>query len=162
MFSMLFAATEASAAPGVGDPIYGAKVEAGVTELEVRYGRLSGGLDNGEDGLVLELEHAFSSRLAVAGLIETGRDAHARRNVNALAMEAIYTTGRISALALDTAIYVEFKHGYRGEPNAIEVKGLLEHAAGKFDSRLNLIGERPLRSGEAVKLSYAASAERLQ
>ena len=130
-----------------------------MTEVEARYGRLTGRSADGEDGLVLEAEHAFSSRLSIAGLVETGREPGNRRTVDALAIEAIYTTGRIDALGLDTAIYVELKHGLRGEPNAIEMKGLFEHRAGRFDSRFNLIGEKPLRSGEPVELSYAASAD---
>ena len=155
----LATAFPAEAAPGVGDPIYGAHVETGVTEFEVRYGRLAGKSADGEDGLIVELEHALSSRLAVAGLVETARDPNSPRIVTALALEAIYTTGRIKAFGLDTAIYAEVKHGLRGDPDVIEVKGLFEHQAGKFDSRLNLIGEKPLRSAEPIKLGYAASAD---
>lgn len=157
--ALLCASGRAGAAPGVGDPIYGAKVEKGVTELEARYGRLTGGSADGEDGLVLELEHAFSSHLSIAGLVETGRQSDSRRTVNALAVEAIYTSGRIEALGLDTAIYAEFKHGNRGEPDAIELKGLFEHQAGSFDTRLNIFAERPMRSGEPIELSYGASAD---
>lgn len=148
----------ATASSGVGDPIYGAKLYEGLTEFELRHGRLTGCTANGEDGLVFELEHAFSSRLTIAGLVETGRQSENRRAVNALAAEAIYTTGRTDALELDTAVYAEFKHG-QGEPDAIELNGLLEHQAGAFDSRLNIIGERPLRSGDPIELSYAASAD---
>ena len=57
---MLALPTTVFAAPGVGDPVYGATVIKGVTEFEARYGRLMGGADDGADGLVLETEHAFS------------------------------------------------------------------------------------------------------
>lgn len=155
--ALLCASGQAVGAPGVGDPVYGAWVQKGVTEFEARYGRLMGGAARREDGLVLEVEHAFTSRLSLAGLVETGRQPDRSRTVDALAIEAIYTTGRIDALGLDTAVYAEFKHGLRGEPDALELKGLFQHQAGKFDSRLNLIAEKPLQAGEPVELGYAAS-----
>ena len=41
------AATPAAAAPGVGGKVYGARIEKGVTEVELRYGRLSGDAADG-------------------------------------------------------------------------------------------------------------------
>ena len=155
----LLAPAAAWASPGVGDPVYGATIEPGVTEFEARYARLSGGPANGEDGLVLEAEHAFSPRLSVAALVETARTPGRPREVQAVAVEGIYTFGRIAPLALDTAIYVEAKHGLHGEPDAIELKGLFEHRAGAFDGRLNLIAEQPLTAGEPAAFGYAASAD---
>ena len=43
-------AQPAAAAPGVGSKVYGATVEKGVTEIEARYGRLSGGPASGAGG----------------------------------------------------------------------------------------------------------------
>jgi hypothetical protein len=108
---------------------------------------------------VFELEHAFSSRLSLAVLVETGRAPTDRRTVDAFAIEGVYTTGSVNALGIDTALYIEAKHGLRGDADVIEVKELLEHQAGKFDSRLNVIAEKPMRSGEPVAFSYAASAD---
>jgi hypothetical protein len=62
--SLWLATAPALATPGVGDPVYGATVDTGMTEFEARYGRLTGGTANGEDGLLLEVEHGFSSRFA--------------------------------------------------------------------------------------------------
>lgn len=155
----LCASARAEASPGVGDAIYGAKVEKGVTDLQARYGRLTGGSVDGDEGLVLEIEHAFSSRLSIAGLLETEAHIGDRRIVDAFAVEAIYTLGRIHALALDVAVYAEFKRANRGAPDAIELKGLFEHQAGSFDSRLNIIAKKPLRSAEPIELGYAASAD---
>ena len=152
-------AAPAMASPGVGDPIYGATVEKGLTELELRYGRLTGGPADGEDGLVFEAEHAFSSRFSLAGLVETSRGPRHSREVEALAIEGVYALGKIKALDIDTALYAEFKHGLHGEPDAIELKALFEHRAGGFDARLNLIGEKPLRHGERTEFGYAASAD---
>lgn len=155
----MFVAARAEAAPGVGDPVYAATIDKGLTEFEARYGRLTGGPDNSEDGFVLEAEQSFSSRFSAAALVETSRAAHGSRKVEALAVEAVYALGQIRPLALDTAIYAEFKHGLHGDPDAIELKGLFQHHAGPFDARLNLIAEKPLRSGEAAEFGYAASAD---
>ena len=155
---VMTAATPALASPGVGDPVYGATVTKGLTEFEVRYGRLTGGIANGDDGLVFEAEHGFTPRLSVAVLVETGRSLGGPRRADAIAVEAVRTLGRFAPLALDTAVYVEIKHGFNGGPDAIEVKGLFEHAAGRFDARLNLIGEKSFRA-EPVEFGYAASAD---
>jgi hypothetical protein len=149
----------ARADPGVGDPVYGATLQRGTLELESRYGRLTGGARDATDGLVLEGEYAFSNRFAAAVLVETGRDPGGARRVEATAIEMIHTLGRIKPLAIDVALYGEYKHGLRGNDDVLEAKLLIEHRAGPFDARLNLIGERPLRSGEPVELAYAASAD---
>ena len=151
--------TAALATPGVGDPIYGATVEKGVTEFETRYGRLTGGAADGEDGLVFEAEHAFTSNFSLAGLVETSRTSGSGRKVEAIAIEAVYALGRVEALSLDTALYAEYKHGFHGEPEEIEIKALFQHRAGGFDARLNLIAEQPLRHGEKMEFGYAASAD---
>ena len=52
----------AYAAPGLDDVAYGATVEAGKSEIETRYGRLTGGPSDGEDALVIEASHTFTSR----------------------------------------------------------------------------------------------------
>ena len=154
----LAGATAADAAPGVGDPVYGATVTQGAAEFEARYGRLTGRSANGDDGLVLEGEYGVSKRFSLAVLVETGRAAGGARQANAVAIEAVRTLGRIEPLKLDTAIYVELKHGLNGDPDAIEVKGLFEHASGRLDARLNLIAEKPLRA-EPVEFAYAASID---
>ena len=43
----------ANAAPGLDDIVYGATVEAGNTDVETRYGRLTSGDAAGEDALVV-------------------------------------------------------------------------------------------------------------
>ena len=152
----LLAATPAAAAPGIGDPVYGATVTRGLTEFEARYGRLTGGSARGEDGLVLEGEYGLTGRLSVAILVETGRSPGGPREANAVAAEAVRTLGRIAGI--DTAIYVEAKHGLGGDPDAAEVKGLFERTRGRFDARLNLIAEKPLRDAP-IEFGYAASAD---
>ncbi len=155
---MLLAASGAQAAPGVGEKIYGASVERGVTEVEARYGRLTGGTDNGEDGLVLELAHGFSDRFYGALLGEFERAPGSGRKFGSLGAEAILTTGRIEALGIDTALYAEFA-AVRGGPDKLETKLLLERRAGGFDGRVNLIAEKLLAGGNRVNFGYAASAD---
>ena len=153
------AVNTASAAPGVGDPVYGAIVGKGITEVEARYGRLTGGSADKEDGLIFEVEHGFTDKLAAAILLETGRDPGGRRLTNAVAVEAIYALGRIEPLALDVALYGEYKLGTNGNPDVIEPKLLLQHRAGPFDARVNLIAEKPLAPNEPIEFAYAASAD---
>ncbi len=154
-----FTVMPANAAPGVGDPVYGATIERGVTEFEARYGRLTGGAADGEDGLILEADHGFSNRFAAAIVLETGRDPGGRRRTNAASVEAIYALGQIRPLALDVALYGEYKYGFRSNADVLETKLLLQHRAGGFDSRLNLIAEKPLAANEPVEIGYAASAD---
>lgn len=147
------------AEPGVGDPVYGATLNKGVTEFEARYGRLTGGPENGTDGLVLEAEHAFSNRLAAAVLLELNREFDGRRELSAVSAEAIYALGSIRPLAIDVALYGEYKFGLRSEADVVEGKLLLEHRAGPFDARLNLIFEHAIKANQPIELGYAVSAD---
>lgn len=155
---LMLAAAPALAAPGVGEKIYGATLEPGVTEVETRYGRLTGDAADGEDALVLEVAHNFSSRFYGAILGEFEREPPGNRELEAIGIEGIYTLGHSDALALDMAIYGEYEIVIDG-PDKIETKLLLEHQQGPFDARLNLIAERTLASGEPVQFGYAASAD---
>lgn len=151
-------ATSAQAAPGVGEEVYGATLDPGVTEFEFRYGRLNGDAADGEDGFVLEAEHNFSSRFSAAVLAEFEREPGESRELEALGIEGIYALGHVDALDIDVALYGEYELVFDG-PDKIETKLLIEHRRGPFDLRLNLIGERELESGEPVELGYAASAD---
>ena len=155
---MLLIASPASAEPGLGQKVYGAVLERGVTELEARYGRLTGGTDAGSDALTLEAAHHFSNRFYGAVLLETAREQGGTRTVGAVAFEGIMHLGRIEPLGIDAAIYGEYAFE-RHAPNTAETKLLLQHRAGRFDGRLNLIAEKSLQRGEPVEFGYAASAD---
>lgn len=155
---LLSASSAARAGPGLDDVVYGAGVEADKTEIETRYGRLMGGNADGDDAFVLEAAHGFSSRFYGAALATFKRDPGSRRRLEALALEGIFALGQIKGLGLDTAVYMEAEHSLQG-PDKFETKLLLEHRQGRFDSRLNLIAERALRSGAPVEFSYVASAD---
>jgi hypothetical protein len=150
--------SSASAAPGVGEAVYGATVEAGETEFEARYGRLTGGTADGADGLVLEVAHGFSKNFYGAALLKLGRDPGGSRTLEGVSIEGIAPLGRIDALKLDVAFYGEY-NANRGGPDEAETKLLLQHKQGGFDSRLNLVAVKPLASGAPVEFEYAASAD---
>lgn len=155
---VLVAASPARAAPGLDEIVYGATVEPGITEIESRYGRLTGGPADGEDALVMELSHGFSSRFYGAALAIFERSPHEGRKLDAFALEGIAPLGRIKPLGLDTALYVEVEKPIH-EKTKLESKLLLEKRAGAFDSRLNLIGEKSIGDGSPVEFRYAASAD---
>lgn len=148
----------AFAAPGVGQKVYGATVEKGVSEVETRYGRLVGDEAGGEDGTVVELSHGFSDRFYGGLLFEFEREAGEPRRLEAVGLEGIVALGHVSAIDSDVAVYAEYE-GVRDAPDKIETKLLLQHRKGPFDGRLNVIAEKPLKGGEPVGLGYAASAD---
>ena len=148
----------AFAAPGVGEKVYGATVERGVSEVEARYGRLVGDGADGEDGTVFELSHGFSDRFYGGLLFEFEREAGERRRLEAVGVEGIVALGHIDAIDSDVGVYGEYE-GVRDAPDKLETKLLLQHRKGPFDGRLNLIAEKQLTSGEPVGLGYAASAD---
>jgi hypothetical protein len=154
----LVTATPAVAAPGVGQKVYGATLEGGVTEVEARYGRLRGGTADGEDGLVLEVAHAFSDKFYVGVTAEFEREPPATRKLEAVGFEVITPIGRIEALQLDIALYGEYEAIRSGRDKA-EAKLLLQHKKGPFDARLNLVFDKRLASGQKVSVGYAASAD---
>lgn len=151
-------AQPAFAAPGLGEQVYGATVEKGVTEVETRYGRLTGGADAGEDKLVLEVAHGFTDHLYAAGLAEFEREPGGDRRLEALGMETVVNVGRIPSLGLDVGVYGEYE-AVRDGPDHVETKLLLQHKRGAFDGRLNLIAEKTLSGGNPVGFGYAASAD---
>lgn len=158
ILTAVVAATPAVAAPGLGSKVYGATVEEGVTEVEARYGRLVGDSADGEDGLVLEFAHGFSSRFYGAVLAEFEREPGQDRRLGAIAVEAIVPVGRIEPIGLDVALYGEYA-AVRGGADVAEAKLLLQHKRGRFDSRLNLIVAKPLDGGQPLEFEYAAAAD---
>lgn len=151
-------AQPALAAPGVGEQVYGATVEKGVTEVESRYGRLTGGPDAGEDGLVLEVAHGFTDHVYGAVLAEFEREPGGSRRLEAFGLESVVNVGRIPSLGLDVGVYGEYE-AVRDGPDHVETKLLLQHKRGAFDGRLNLIAEKSLSGGNPVGFGYAASAD---
>lgn len=143
---------------GLDEKVYGATIDKGISEVELRYGRLTGGTADGQDAGVIELSHAFSERLYGGALFALDRDPTGPRRLKAIGGEAIVTLGHIRAIDLDAALYVEYEAG-RGSPDNLETKLLLQHRKGSFDGRFNLIIEKPLAAGRPVAYAYGTSAD---
>ena len=148
----------ALAAPGLDEKVYGATVEKGVSEVELRYGRLVGEQADGEDAAVLELSHGFSDRFYGAVLFGFEREPGGSRHLQAVGAEGIVTLGHLNAIDTDVAIYGEYE-AERHEADNLETKVLLQHRRGPFDGRLNLKAEKHLENGEPVEFGYGASAD---
>lgn len=138
--------------------VYGATLEPGMTELEMRLGRMTGGDASGETGLLFEAAHHFSNRFYAGLETEFERESGGNLELEAIAVDSIVTLGRIKPLGVDVAILGEYEATRRGS-DALVGKLLLEKRAGEFDARLNLIAEKPLDGGVPVQLGYAASAD---
>lgn len=136
--------------------VYSAELEPGLTELEVRYGRLVGDEADGEDGLLFELAHHFSKRFYGSLLLETSRVPGEDRRIEGFGAEGIVTLGQIAGI--QTALYGEYGINRRGADD-LEAKLLLEKRAGKLDARLNVIAEKELERGEPIEIGYAASVD---
>lgn len=79
----------AHAEPGLAEKVYDPYVRNGVTEVELRAGRLNGGELDGEGGAVVELEHGFSDRFSLAVLAEFEREAGEKSRLDAVAVEGV-------------------------------------------------------------------------
>lgn len=150
--------TSARATAGLGDKVYGATVEGGVSEVEVRYGRLIGDAADGREATVLELSHGFSDQFYGAVLFNFGRDPGGDRRLEAIGFEGIAPLGHIDAIDTDVAVYGEYE-AVRHGTDVAETKLLLQHKRGPFDGRLNLVAEKELDGNEPLEFGYAASVD---
>ncbi len=146
------------AAPGLGGEIYPATVEAHELEIEARYGALNGGPAAGEDNSRVEISYGISEHLQLGVVTEFEKDPGGTRHATHLGFEAIAPLGRIGGI--DIAAYGEYEIGLNGKADSVETKLLVQHRAGLWDLRFNLVGEKPLQAGAPVALSYAASVDR--
>jgi len=149
----------ASAEPGLANKVYSPYVRKGVTELELRGGRLNGGPLAGERAGVVELEHGFNDRVSLAVLAEFEHHAGEQTKFDAVAVEGVAYLGQIPKLGVDVGAYLEYEQRLHNESGVIEAKLLLAKQAGPVHSLLNLIAEKPLtdRPGEgATEFEYAA------
>ena len=146
-------------APGLDSKVYGTGIESGVTEIEARYGRLTGKSGNGTSALVLEVSHGFSPHFYGALLTTIEHEPGFASRASSVGFEGIYRVGTIVGTGVDVAVYGEYSVALHDEPHNIEFKALFEKTAGRLDTRLNLIAERLTQSGAPLAFSYAASAD---
>ena len=151
----------AKAEPGLANKVYDPYVKRGVTELELRGGRLNGGPLDGESGAIVELEHGFSDRFSLAVLGEFERHAGEMSKLDAVAVEGVAYLGQIPGLGVDVGGYLEYEQRVHNESGVLEAKLLLAKQAGRFHGLLNIIADRALtdRPGEDdTAFGYAAQA----
>jgi hypothetical protein len=156
---VLLAAGSASAEPGLSNKVYDPYVRRGVTEVEVRAGRLTGGPLNGEQAAVVELERGVSDRLSLAVLAEFEQHAGEARKLDAVAVEGVAYLGQIPGVGVDVGGYLEYEQRIHNESGVLEAKLLLAKRSGRFEGLLNLIAQKPLtdRPGEGdTEFGYAA------
>jgi hypothetical protein len=150
-------ATAAAAAPGLGNAVYSPYVKSGVTEVEVRGGRLVGGEEAGDSGAVVELEHGFSDRFSLAVVAEVEDEPGAQRKLDSIGLEGVAYFGQVSGV--DVGGYLEYEQRIHNESGVVEAKLLLARQFGPVHGLFNLIAKQPLtgREGEgAMELGYAA------
>lgn len=150
-------ATPALAAPGLGNEVYGARVEKGEMEVEAKFDTLAGGPADGEDVIKLEAAYGVTDSLRIAPFVKLEKDPGFSRKAKEAGVEAIYELG--SAGGIDFALYGEYAFGLNGHADEMEAKLIMQHTSGPWDARLNLIFEKELEHGHDVELGYAASVD---
>lgn len=149
------------AEPGLANQVYRPYVKKGVTEVEVRAGRLTGGPLDGEQAAVVEFEQGVNDRLSLAVLAEFEQHAGEQRKLDALAVEGVAYLGQIPGLGVDVGGYVEYEQRIHNESGVLEGKLLLAKRSGGFEGLLNLIAAKALtdKPGEDdTEFGYAAQA----
>lgn len=154
--SALLGSTSAQAAPGLGGEVYGATVEPGEVEIELRSGVLTGGPDAGESVVKAELGYGITGHTRIATVVEFEKEPGSPRRLEAIAFEVVQNVGRIGPV--DVALYGEYEI-VRGGSDEGEAKLLLEYRGRALDLRFNLIAGKELANSNKVELGYAASAD---
>lgn len=140
--------------------VYPAYAELGETSLEFRQGRHFGKTVGGQAGGVVEVERNFSDLYTGSILAAWSKAPGESAKVEAISVENIFYLGVIPKLDIETAGYVEYQQGIRGQAGGVEAKALFTKRSEAFEARLNLIYERWLSAhGTRNDWSYAASVD---
>jgi hypothetical protein len=154
----VFVASSSTAQPGMGNRVYGARVEAGATEIESSYSRLAGGAAGGQDVLLLEFAHGFSRGLAAGLQFEFEHIPGRRRALESVGVEGLFALGRLEELGLDVGIYAEYELVFDAA-DELEAALILQRSRWPFEARLNLVLEQELKRGRALEIGYAGLAD---
>lgn len=144
---------------GLANKVYDPYVKKGVTELELRGGRLTGGPLDGEQAAVVELERGVSDRLSLALVGEFEQHAGEKAKLDSIGVEGVAYLGQIPGLGVDVGVYLEYEQRLHNESGVVEAKLLLAKREGPFEGLLNLISRTPLTDRPGQKAStfgYAA------
>jgi hypothetical protein len=156
---LALAAPAARAEPGLANKVYSPYVMNGVTEVELRGGRLNGGALDGESGAVVELEHGFSDRVSLALVGEFEHHAGETSKLDSIGVEGVAYLGQIPKLGVDVGGYLEYEQRLHNESGVVEGKLLLAKQTGRVLTLVNLIAERALtdkRDEQETEFGYAA------
>jgi len=148
----------AADSPGLSNKVYDPYVRNGVTEVELRGGRLTGGPLDGEQAAVVELERGINDRLSLAVVGEFEQHAGEAGKLDSVGLEGVVYIGQIPGLGVDVGGYLEYEQRLHNESGVVEAKLLLAKRSGPFEVRFNLISQTPLtnRPGEGdTELGYA-------
>lgn len=159
--TMILASGAAKAAAIDPDEIvYPAYAEAGETSVELRQGRHFGKARDGQAGGIVELEHSFGERFTGSILASWAKDPGGSAKVEQISLETVTYLGVIPKLDIETAGYLEYQQGIRGQAGGLEAKALFTKRTEAFEARFNLIYERGLAAHDTRNdWSYAASAD---
>jgi hypothetical protein len=146
-----------SSEPGLGNKVYGAVVNADQFELELRYGELNGGPEDGEAVLIAEAAYGVKDWWYAAALIEFEREAGGDFAVEAVAFENLFELTGGKDDKWRTAAYVEIEFSSKSHGGEIELKGIVEYRDAPWNARANLILERKFGDGASddIELGYA-------
>ena len=159
--AMVLSLASPAAAQGLSSKVYSPYVQKGVTELELRGGRLNGGPLDGEQAAIVELGYGLNDRVSVAAIAEFEQHAGKPGKLDAVAVEAVVYVGQIPGIGVDVGGYLEYEQRIHNESGVLEGKLLLARQAGGFQALVNLIAKRALtdRPGEDdTRFGYAAQA----
>jgi hypothetical protein len=155
--------TATRAEPGLSEQVYGAVVDEGRKELELRYGRLNGGAGAGESALVAEASYGVNDWWYSAVLAQFESAPGDDLELADIGWENLLELTGTKDDALRTAVYAEIKVSTRdNEPGELEFKGIAEYRAAPWNFRFNLIFEREFgeNASDETEFGYAARAVR--
>ena len=142
------------------EKVYSPIIEQGETSIETRQGQVFGRAQEGAAGGVVELEYGVNERFSLGLLGMWDKAPHGSPKLGEIGVESVINLGALPVLDIDAGAYVEYVADLNGGGGTAELKALFEKRQGRFDSRLNLIWERPLSEhGARTNVSYAASAD---
>jgi hypothetical protein len=157
------AATVARAEPGLSEQVYGAVVDEGRKEFELRYGRLNGSAGDGESALVAEAAYGLNDWWYSAILAQFESAPGYDLQVTDIGWENLLELTGSREDALRTTVYAEIKVSTRDNvPGELEFKGIAEYRAAPWNFRFNLIFEREFgdNASDETEFGYAVRAAR--
>ena len=159
----LVGVTTARAEPGLSEQVYGAVVDEGRKELELRYGRLNGNVGDGESGLVAEASYGINDwwYSALLGQFESAPGDDLK--LHDIGWENLIELTGTKDDALRTAAYAEVLFStLDNQPGELEFKAIAEYRAAPYNFRFNLIFERQFgdNASDETEFGYALRAVR--